>query len=49
MPSWFKPLVNKVIREGEEVSGDLERVITHKTKLPESQNRCLCNTAIRYW
>jgi hypothetical protein len=37
MPSWFKPLVNKVIREGEEVSGDLERIITHKTKLPESK------------
>ena len=37
MPSWFKPLVNKVIKEGEEVSGDLERVITHKTKLPESK------------
>ena len=37
MPSWFKPLVNKVIKEGEEISGDLERVITHKTKLPESK------------
>jgi hypothetical protein len=37
MPAWFKPLVNKVIKEGEEVSGDLERVITHKTKLPESK------------
>ena len=37
MPDWFKPLVNKVIREGEEVSGDLERIITHKTKLPESK------------
>ena len=37
MPSWFKPLVNRVIKEGEEVSGDLERIITHKTKLPESK------------
>ena len=37
MPSWFKPLVNKVIKEGEEVSGDLERVITHKTTLPGSK------------
>jgi hypothetical protein len=37
MPSWFKPLVNKVIKEGEEVSGELERVITHKTTLPGSK------------
>ena len=37
MPAWFKPLVNKVIKEGEEVSGDLERVITHKSKLPNSK------------
>jgi len=37
MPAWFKPLVNKVIKEGEEVSGDLERIITHKTTLPGSK------------
>ena len=37
MPPWFKPLVNKVIKQGEEVSGDLERVITHKSKLPNSK------------
>ena len=37
MPAWFKPLVNKVIKEGEEVSGELERVITHKTTLPGSK------------
>ena len=43
MPSWFKPLVNKVIKEGEEISGDLERVITHKTKLPESKTDVYVN------
>jgi len=37
MPSWFKPLVNKVIREGTEVESGAERVIVHKTKLPESK------------
>jgi hypothetical protein len=37
MPPWFKPLVNRVIKEGEEVSGDLERIITHKTTLPGSK------------
>ena len=37
MPAWFKPLVNRVIKEGEEVSGELERVITHKTTLPGSK------------
>jgi len=37
MPAWFKPLVNKVIKEGEEVSSGAERVIVHKTKLPNSK------------
>ena len=37
MPAWFPKLVDKVIKEGEEVSGDLERVITHKAKLPNSK------------
>jgi hypothetical protein len=37
MPSWFKPLVNKVLREGTEVESGAERVIVHKTKLPESK------------
>ena len=37
MPSWFKPLVNKVIKEGTEVESGVERVIVHKTKLPNSQ------------
>jgi hypothetical protein len=37
MPYWFKPLVNKVIKEGTEVSSGAERVIVHKTKLPNSK------------
>jgi len=37
MPVWFKPLVNKVIKEGTEVSSGAERVIVHKTKLPNSK------------
>ena len=37
MPGWFKPLVNKVIKEGTEVSSGAERVIVHRTKLPNSK------------
>ena len=37
MPAWFKPLVNKVIKEGDEVDSGAERVIVHKTKLPDSK------------
>ena len=40
MPVWFKPLVNKVIKEGDDVSkkfATAEREIVHKTKLPDSQ------------
>ena len=37
MPAWFKPLVNKVIKEGTEVPSGAERVIVHKTKLPDSK------------
>ena len=37
MPAWFKPLVNKVIKEGTEVPSGAERVIVHKTKLPNSK------------
>jgi hypothetical protein len=39
MPSWFKPLVNKVIKEGDDVTGKFatgERQIVHKTNLPHS-------------
>ena len=37
MPYWFKPLVNKVIKEGTEVGSGAERVIVHKSKLPNSK------------
>ena len=41
MPSWFKPLVNKVIKEGEDVTKQsmlhIERQIVHTAKLPDSQ------------
>ena len=37
MPAWVKPLINKVIKEGEEYAGSLERVIGHKTTLPKSK------------
>ena len=40
MPAWFKPLVNKVIKEGDDVSkrfATQERQIVHKTELPDSK------------
>jgi hypothetical protein len=38
MPAWFKPLVNKIIKEGkEEKITEYERLITHTTKLPDSK------------
>jgi len=40
MPLWFKPLVNKVIKEGDDVTKKFatqERQIVHTTKLPNSQ------------
>ena len=40
MPTWFKPLVNRVIKEGDDVTkelGTIERQVVHKTKLPDSQ------------
>ena len=43
MPVWFKPLVNKVIKEGTEVPSGAERVITHKTKLPNSKTDVYVN------
>ena len=43
MPSWFKPLVNKVIKEGTEVPSGAERVIVHKTKLPNSKTEVYVN------
>ena len=40
MPDWFKPLVNKVIKEGKDISyGESvgERIIVHQSKLPGSK------------
>jgi len=40
MPVWFKPLVNRVIKEGEDVTKTnayKERMIIHKTELPNSK------------
>jgi hypothetical protein len=37
MPAWFQPLVNKVIKEGNQIESAAERVIVHKTKLPNSK------------
>ena len=44
MPAWFKPLVNKVIKEGEDVTKQWaykDRQIVHTTKLPDSQTDVL--------
>jgi hypothetical protein len=44
MPVWFKPLVNKVIKEGDDVSkkfATVDREIVHKTKLPDSKTDVL--------
>jgi hypothetical protein len=44
MPAWVKPLINKVIKEGDDVTktyGTLERQIVHKTKLPDSKTDVL--------
>ena len=43
MPAWFKPLVNKVIKEGTEIPSGAERVIVHKTKLPNSKTEVYVN------
>jgi len=46
MPAWFKPLVNKVIKEGTDVTKQnayKERLIVHKTKLPESKTDVYVN------
>jgi len=37
MPVWFKPLVNRIIKEGNEIESGMERVIVHKSKLPNSK------------
>jgi hypothetical protein len=37
MPYWYKPLVNRIIKEGNEIESGMERVIVHKSKLPGSK------------
>ena len=44
MPAWFKPLVNRVIKEGEDVTkkyASVEREFVHKTELPDSKTDVL--------
>lgn len=44
MPVWFKPLVNKVIKEGDDVSKRFatgERQIVHQSTLPDSKTNVL--------
>jgi len=44
MPPWFKPLVNQVIKKGDDVTkthSTIERQIVNKTKLPDSQTDVL--------
>ena len=45
MPAWFKPLVNKVIKQGDDVTkthSTLDRQIVHKTKLnPDSKTEVM--------
>ena len=46
MPAWFKPLVNKVIKEGADVTKQnafKERMVVHKTKLPDSKTDVYVN------
>ena len=44
MPAWFKPLVNKVIKEGEEMKvTEYDRLITHRTELPNSKTEVYVN------
>jgi len=44
MPVWFKPFVNKVIKEGDDVTkkfGTVDREIVHKSALPDSKTDVL--------
>ena len=44
MPVWFKPLVNKVIKEGDDVTkkyASVDREIVHKSTLPDSKTDVL--------
>ena len=44
MPAWFKPLVNQVIKKGDDVTkkfGTVDREIVHKSTLPDSKTDVL--------
>ena len=44
MPLWFKPLVNKVIKEGKDVTkgyAEIDRQIVHMTTLPDGKTKVL--------
>ena len=44
MPAWFKPLVNRIIKEGEQMKvTEYERLITHKATLPDSKTPIYVN------
>jgi len=44
MPAWFKPLVNRIIKEGEQMKvTEYERLITHKATLPDSKTPVYVN------
>ena len=44
MPLWFKPLVNKVIKEGKKLDvTEYDRLVTHKSKLPNSKTDIYVN------
>ena len=49
MPLWFKPLVNKVIKEGEDVTkkfSTMDREIVHAAELPGSKTKVLVSQDI---
>jgi len=49
MPAWFKPLVNKVIKEGEDVTkkfSTMDREIVHAAELPGSKTKVLVSQDI---
>jgi len=46
MPTWFKPLVNRVIKEGEDVTKQnafKDRMVVHKSQLPDSKTDIYVN------
>ena len=44
IPAWFKPLVNRIIKEGEQMKvTEYERLITHKATLPDSKTPIYVN------